>query len=56
LSDSEFRSLLASTVRLRQLYQAHIEIEDNIVFPRAAQVLDEDAIKAIGREFRDRRQ
>jgi hemerythrin-like domain-containing protein len=56
LRDSESRRLRAAAARLRQLYQGHIELEENIVFPRAAQVLDEDAIKAIGREFRDRRQ
>jgi len=56
LRDTESLSLLAATGRLRHLYQVHIQVEDNIVFPRAAQVLDEDAIKAIGREFRARRQ
>jgi hemerythrin-like domain-containing protein len=55
LRENESRSLLAATGRLRHLYQGHIQVEDNIVFPRAAQVLDEKAIKAIGREFQARR-
>src|SRR5215469_3583189 len=55
LRDSESRNLLAVTGRLRHLYQGHIQVEDNIVFPKAAQVLDKDAIKAIGQEFRARR-
>jgi hemerythrin-like domain-containing protein len=55
LRESESRSLLAATSRLRHLYQGHIQVEDNVVFPRAAQVLDKDAIKAIGQEFRARR-
>jgi hemerythrin-like domain-containing protein len=56
LAERESRSLLSSTSRLRDLYQAHIQVEDNIVFPKAARVLDKDAIGAIGQEFRARRQ
>ena len=56
LPESESRRLLSSTNRLRDLYQAHIQIEDNIVFPKAAQVLDKSAVEAIGQEFRARRQ
>jgi hemerythrin-like domain-containing protein len=55
LSDSDCSSLVAATDRLRHLYKDHIQVEDNIVFPRAAQVLDKDAIKAIGLEFQARR-
>lgn len=56
LAESESRRLLSSTDRLRNLYQAHIQVEDKVVFPKAAQVLDSDAIRAIGLEFRSRRQ
>jgi hemerythrin-like domain-containing protein len=56
LAESDSRRLLSSTGRLHDAYQAHIQIEDNVVFPKAAQVLDKDAIEAIGREFRARRQ
>lgn len=56
LSELQLRTLQSSTARLRNLYQAHIEVEDNAVFPKAAQMLDEKAIKLIGDEFRARRQ
>jgi hemerythrin-like domain-containing protein len=55
LSESQFRLLLSSTGRLRDLYQAHIQVEDNVVFPKAAQVLDRNVIGTIGQEFRARR-
>jgi hemerythrin-like domain-containing protein len=47
--------LLATTKRLKHLYEEHIKIEEGIVFPRAAECLDPDEIAAIGREFRARR-
>lgn len=56
LSESESHRLLFAADRLRELYQAHIQVEDNVVFPKAAQVLDKTAVEAIGREFRARRQ
>lgn len=56
LDEDESQRLLSSTNRLRDLYQAHIEIEDTIVFPKAARTLDKSAIAAIGQEFRARRQ
>jgi hemerythrin-like domain-containing protein len=56
MRNNESRSLLAATGQLRHIYQGHIQVEDNIVFPRAAQVLDADAIEALGREFQARRQ
>ena len=56
LDESEARHLLSATGRLRDLYRAHIQLEDNVVFPKAAKVLDKDAIGVIGQEFRARRQ
>ena len=56
LSPTETSSLLAETARLKQLYSDHIEVEEAIVFARAVQVLDSDAIAEIGAEFRHRRQ
>ena len=56
LGEVETGRLLRSTTRLRELYEAHIAIEDNRVFPKAAQMLDKGAIETIGREFRARRQ
>ena len=55
LSKDESSQLLIATQSMRELYQAHIEIEDSIVFPRAAQVLSAEAITAIGEELRARR-
>lgn len=55
LNESDSRRLLASTTRLRDLYKAHIQVEDTVVFPKAAQVLDPIAIVEIGEEFRARR-
>lgn len=55
LTDLQLRRLLSSTARLRNLYQAHIAIEDNTVFPKAAELLDKSVIGVIGQEFRARR-
>jgi hemerythrin-like domain-containing protein len=55
LSGDERQSLLTATDRLRRLYAAHIQVEENIVFPRAAALLDTRAIAVMGSEFRARR-
>ncbi|HWA95892.1 MAG TPA: hemerythrin domain-containing protein [Terracidiphilus sp.] len=55
LSAGDESRLLAATGRLRALYDAHIAVEDNIVFPRAAEVLGASEIQTIGEEFRVRR-
>lgn len=55
LKPNEERQLHASTDQLSALYQAHIRIEESIVFPQAALVLDHAAIAAMGEEFRARR-
>ncbi len=47
--------LLSHTADLRQLYKEHIEIEESIIFPRAAEMLDSQTIAAIGQEFITRR-
>jgi hemerythrin-like domain-containing protein len=54
-SDDEQRLLLIAK-QLKHLYEEHIQIEEKIVFPRAAEILDGRAIAAIGREFRARRE
>jgi hemerythrin-like domain-containing protein len=56
LNPEDEQRLLLATVRLKQLYEAHIQIEEEIVFPRAAQMLGSQAIAAIGEELRARRQ
>jgi hemerythrin-like domain-containing protein len=53
---AEDQSNLQSATRgLKRLYEEHIRIEEQVVFPRAAKVLDRQAIQAIGEEFRARR-
>jgi hemerythrin-like domain-containing protein len=47
--------ILSATEQLRLLYEEHIRIEEQVVFPRAAEVLDGQAVAAMGREFRTRR-
>lgn len=49
----ELRSL---TQRLKRLYEEHIRLEEQVVFPRAAELLDRQTIAAIGQEFRQRRE
>lgn len=55
LEADEQERLLSQTRRLKQLYGEHIQVEERIVFPHAAQLLDAQTIAAIGKEFRDRR-
>lgn len=56
LEKEDEERLLAVTDRLRRLYEEHIQIEEKAVFPRAAKLLNSDAIAAMGEEFRTRRQ
>jgi hemerythrin-like domain-containing protein len=55
LSAEDEQRLLSATRHLRKLYEGHIQVEEKIVFPRAIEVLDSQAIAAIGLEFRARR-
>ena len=55
LRAEEQQRLLDQTRHLQGLYADHIEIEENHVFPRAAQRLDQETIALIGKEFRARR-
>jgi LPS O-antigen subunit length determinant protein (WzzB/FepE family) len=49
------QQLLSETGRLKQRYDDLIQVEEAIVFARAAQVLDSHTIEVIGSEFRARR-
>jgi len=49
------QQILSETARLKELYSNHIQVEETVVFNRASQVLDSQAITAIGTEFRFRR-
>lgn len=55
LGSEDRQALLAATDRLQRLYAGHIQVEESVVFPRAAAMLDAQAIAAIGSEFRERR-
>ncbi len=56
LTPEEEQRLVSATKQLEQLYEAHIQVEEHIVFPRAAEMLDDETIRAIGQEFRSRRE
>jgi hemerythrin-like domain-containing protein len=56
LGPVEMEQLLSETGKLKLLYSEHIQVEETIVFTRAAQVLDSQTIADIGSEFRIRRQ
>ena len=55
LEPTDQQQLLSHTASLKQLYKQHIEIEETIIFPHAAEILDSQAIAAIGQEFIIRR-
>jgi hemerythrin-like domain-containing protein len=55
LTPAQHEELAAAAHNLQQLYERHIELEEQVVFPRAAQLLNSDALAAIGEEFRARR-
>lgn len=56
LSQDDEQRLLLITKQLKHLYEDHIQVEEQVVFPLAAQMLDSRAIAAVGREFRKRRE
>ena len=55
LSSEDDKQLGRMTERLKRLYEGHIQVEESLVFPRAAEGLGKGAIAAIGEEFRARR-
>lgn len=55
LSAEDAQRLRDGMDRLKRLYAEHIEVEEKIIFPRAAEVLDSRTIAAIGQEFYARR-
>jgi hemerythrin-like domain-containing protein len=55
LSPEEEGRLRASMQRLKHLYDGHIKVEENLVFPAASKALDRETIASIGEEFRERR-
>jgi hemerythrin-like domain-containing protein len=55
LNSADGQKILGITERLKNLYAKHIDIEERLIFPRAAEILDRQSIAAIGTEFRNRR-
>ena len=55
LNAANEQQLISATQRLKSLYAEHIEMEETVVFPRAAASLDGKTIAVIGEEFRARR-
>ncbi len=55
LSPEDEQRLRSDTEQLKHLYEEHIQVEEHIVFPRAAEMLDRRTIAEIGREFHARR-
>lgn len=55
LDTADWQDLLVATQKLKALYSAHIQVEEQVVFPRAARTLDEETLQLIGQEFKNRR-
>lgn len=55
LKPDEQQQLLQATRRLQQLYAEHIQIEETVVFPHAAAILQPPALEAMKTEFIARR-
>jgi hemerythrin-like domain-containing protein len=56
LRPPDARELRERLAQLQALYQRHIKVEDEELFPAAAQVLDRTQLRQIGREMAARRQ
>lgn len=56
LAAADQDKLLSLTQRLKRLYEEHIRLEEQVVFPRAAELLNRESIAEIGQEFRKRRE
>jgi hemerythrin-like domain-containing protein len=55
LSADETSRLLDHLRKLQSIYERHIAVEDNEIFPLAKQVLDPKTLKDVGREMAERR-
>ncbi len=55
LGNKDEQALFESTAELDRIYQAHIKIEEEQVFPEAARTLDRESVEEMGQEFRARR-
>ena len=55
LSDDETLRLVGHLRELQSIYERHIAVEDNEIFPLAARVLDPETLNDVGREMAKRR-
>jgi hemerythrin-like domain-containing protein len=55
LDGADGERLFTITARLQQLYQEHIRVEEELVFPCAVNLLDHHKVAAMGAEFKARR-
>ena len=55
LATARTAELQERLARLRTLYERHIRLEDQELFPAAARLLDAEQLRAIGREMAERR-
>ena len=55
LDPADSALLLAAAQRLESIYTEHIRIEEQTVFPRAAELLDRVTLMKMGEEFKQRR-
>lgn len=55
LGPEDTQRLQSHTDQLKHIYEQHIQLEEQIVFPRAGAILDSRTIAQIGQEFQARR-
>jgi len=55
LDTVDWQALSIATKKLKALYAVHIQVEEQVVFPRASKTLDAETLQLIGQEFRNRR-
>jgi hemerythrin-like domain-containing protein len=55
LSPDETARMLNNLRELQSIYERHIAVEDNEIFPLAGQVLDRETLNDVGREMAKRR-
>jgi hemerythrin-like domain-containing protein len=55
LDTVDWQALSVAARKLKALYAVHIQVEEQVVFPRASKTLDEATLQLIGQEFKRRR-
>jgi hemerythrin-like domain-containing protein len=56
LAGDDVNEMLALLMQLESIYQQHIRIEDETIFPLAGRTLSKSDLNAIGTEMKNRRQ